>query len=415
MDKEEFIKSLKKVKLIIGNGFDLHCGLHTKYSDFYCKNIDTFLFINKLYSDYEKTEVLGFGDDRVKKLTIWDIFFALNSSKDPKENTKRWCDIERLILSSLMSDNDGKPTPESFSIYMNSKIHWEIIKKHVSANTLPTNHIDRFVVDFIKGKFKLLGLFPNDFYSFLLDELKEFERRFGKFIYSQLHQTWFEFCNHNTQEFLHKPYIEMALDTINELCDESNLIAIDSFNYGHIRDQRIISKLQNINGDIDSPIFGVDSIFEPKDERFIFTKTARRIDFDLFGYNYDAKPTFENIVIFGHSLNQADYSYFFPLFDRMELTNILANNVIVFAYCIYDPENENTIKSQLREAISKLFYAYAVDKKITNPSRFLDSLSTQKRIITYEIPTLKRENYGYSLVDQDWDKTYKRIDSLFNK
>lgn len=412
MNKEEFVKSLKKVKLIIGNGFDLHCGLHTKYSDFYCKNIDKFKFINSIYDSYEKTEELNFEDENVRRLSVWDLFFSLNSLKDPKANKKWWCDIERLMLSSFVSVPDKeKVTPELMASYMGSNIHWDVIKNHISKNTLATNHSDRFIVNFIRAKMSLKGLFPNDFYSFLLDELKEFEIGFGKFIYAQLHETWYESCNHG-REFINESYVKKATDTIKELCDENNLVAIDSFNYGDIRVESVADKLQNINGDMNSPIFGIDSIFEPKDQRFIFTKTARRIDSDLFGFSYDAKPDFENIVIFGHSLNPADYSYFFPLFDRIKLTDILATNVIVFAYSIYDEKKEDIIKSQLRDAMSKLLYAYAVDKQLPNPCRFLDSLSTQKRIITYEIPVLRKEKYSSSLVDQEWRDIYKKVESI---
>ena len=34
MDKKDLIKQLFNVKLIIGNGFDLSCGIKTKYSDY---------------------------------------------------------------------------------------------------------------------------------------------------------------------------------------------------------------------------------------------------------------------------------------------------------------------------------------------------------------------------------------------
>ena len=40
MDKSEFIKSLQKVKIVIGNGFDLYCGLKTKYKDYFDHNKD---------------------------------------------------------------------------------------------------------------------------------------------------------------------------------------------------------------------------------------------------------------------------------------------------------------------------------------------------------------------------------------
>lgn len=33
--KESLVQNLKNVKLIIGNGFDLYCGLKTSYSDYF--------------------------------------------------------------------------------------------------------------------------------------------------------------------------------------------------------------------------------------------------------------------------------------------------------------------------------------------------------------------------------------------
>ena len=90
--KEDFVKSLKNVKLIIGNGFDLHCGLHTKYSDFYCKNIDKYQYISKKYKTYKQTDEVDFKSD-VSKFSVWDIFFCLNSSEYPEHNSKSWCDI----------------------------------------------------------------------------------------------------------------------------------------------------------------------------------------------------------------------------------------------------------------------------------------------------------------------------------
>ena len=35
LSKKEVINNLKNVKLILGNGFDLHCGLKSKYSDYF--------------------------------------------------------------------------------------------------------------------------------------------------------------------------------------------------------------------------------------------------------------------------------------------------------------------------------------------------------------------------------------------
>lgn len=411
MNKNEYIKSLENVKLVIGNGFDLHCGLHTKYSDFYCWKFNTFNLVDKLISIYTQTAKINLDDEKFKALTVWDMFFVMNSSHDPHANKQWWCDIEKLLLFSLLSEPDENSSAKQMSDYLGSNIHWEEIKHHISSDDIVESVTERFFVDFTKGRMKIRRSYPDHFYEFLLEELKDFEKNFGDFINKQIHESWFELCNRG-QEFLNKPYIQMAVDTIKELCNLDNLVAIDSFNYGEIRDEKIMCKFQNINGNTDAPIFGIDSVFDSEDERYIFTKTGRRIDSDLFNDCHNIKQEFENMVIYGHSLNKADYSYFFPLFDKMKLDDVFSKSVIVFAYSVYDKEKEKSIRANLRQSISNVMFEYAIDKKISNPKRFLDSLSTQKRIVTYEIPLLHRERYGRSIVDQDWEKIYKDIDSL---
>ena len=46
MDKRKFVQNLKKVKLVIGNGFDIHCCLKTRYRDYFLNN--------KIKNDYFK-------------------------------------------------------------------------------------------------------------------------------------------------------------------------------------------------------------------------------------------------------------------------------------------------------------------------------------------------------------------------
>ena len=412
MKKEEYIKNLKKVKVVLGNGFDLHCGLHTKYSDYYCQNYKKFVFIQTEYKKYLNDDdyELDFNGELISQLNVWDVFFALNSSNNPKECKQRWCDIEKMMLRSL-SKNEKVETDEVDVITL-SKISWESIKECIVYGRQELNHVDRFVVAFCKLKMELKHVHPNDFYLFLLSELKNFEKSFGEFIYHQLHISWYERCNYGQSTFLNGAYIDMAIDTLNDLCGEENLVGIDSFNYSYIHTEKMMTLIQHINGSWKNPIFGVDTIFEPREEPFMFTKTSRRIDSDLFNASVDLKPDFENLVVFGHSLNEADYSYFFPVFDKLHLTDSLASNVVVFAYSIYDAKKEAELKTALRKSISDILYAYAISKNLSDPKRFLDSLSTQKRIITYEIPQLKRNEYSVSLIDQEWENLYKAIDDL---
>lgn len=409
-NKKEFVRSLSNVKLVIGNGFDLHCGLKTKYSDFFIYFYEKFDFINELYKKFQQNGEIDFDDERISKILIWDIFFVLNSFNDQGVN-KWWCDVEKMMLSSFTNESDRKPNLESYVSFALSKIHWNDIKEYLVNKSQGLTHLDSFIIKFINHKMAKNGQHPRDFYSFLLGELKEFEKVFGFFIYEQQHDTWLESQNRGN-EFLNEPYVKMAMATIEELTSSQSLVAIDSFNYGDISHEKIRGKLHHINSDCASPIFGIDTIFEPKDERFIFTKTARRIDSDLFSNTFEGKDNFENVVIFGHSLNEADYSYFFPLFDHLKLTDNLSSGVLVFAYDIYDKENETRIKNHLREAISNILFAYAVEKKIDNPKRLLDTLSTQKRIVTYEIPTININAFGMSFALNQFNRVLKSAKEL---
>ena len=399
ISKEEYVRSLPNVKLVLGNGFDLYCGLYTKYSDFYCIFFEKYDSLRNLFEQFEINNKSDFSKLNLDLVTVWDVFFMLNSSKDPYSNIKEWCDIEKLILGSLSDEKNA------FS-YMISKVNWNTIKYCVEKNSLASNHPERFIVDFIKYKFEKLNLQGSNFYRFLLKELKLFENNFGIYIRNQI----YEIYDVNFNQFIkNEKYIKLAIKAIENLCSLDNVVSIDSFNYTEIIDSRVSEIYHHINGGYEAPIFGIDSIFDPNDARFLFTKTGRRIDLDLIENNYEQKEEFENVVVFGHSLNQADYSYFFPLLDQIRLLDNLETKKLVFAYSIYNENEEENIKSSLWKRVSQLLFAYAKEKGLSNPERFLDSLSTQKRIIFYEIPELIEKKYSHSMVDTRWQDSLKRV------
>jgi len=409
MNKEEYIHSLSNVKLVIGNGFDLHCFLHTSYKDFFDFNYKKYNLIHDAYSYYEETDDFKMEKQLFDSVSVWDIFFEFNSRRGYSPANRLWCDIEKLMLCSFVDEPSSDSSADEVANYITSSIHWNIIEKHIIKNSLAQNHADRFVVKFINRKMEQMGLYPKDFYLFLLDELKQFEVNFGEFIYKQQHETWFERCNPG-QMFLNKPFLIMAVETIEELCNKDNLVSIDTFNYGDIYVDSLLSKMRHINGNVTSPIFGIDTIFAPTDKRFIFTKTARRMESDFYDVEYREEPQFENVIIYGHSLDKSDYSYFFPLFDKLNLLDPNAKGVVVFAYSVYDKKIESKIIKRASQSISKILYEYAVDKHVNNPSRLLDNLKSNRRFFVTEIPCLDRKLYGATLVDQDWEKLQKDIE-----
>lgn len=400
-DKKGLIKSLPFLKIVLGNGFDLHCHLKTKYSDFFSKNKGKYEYILKWSNKfsynchtYVNLNISNHDDfwepfERFDDVNVWDFYFLYislfekdNSINYEKIDSWNWCDIESSIYNSLILEKE-KNSPN---------ILWDSVFKilkgesHLKAIIGPYNHLLASVV-YKKGGNDVL---KNEkvFYTFLLEQLKIFEMEFGNYIDS-LHQGPYGIS------FGVKPknFAYYSKFTIEQLCDIENIVRIDTFNYDTPEIEEIERLVHNINGDINNPIFGIDSEFfkdKPGDPRYIFSKTNRRMELDMITPYLIEKAPFQNVLVFGHSLNKADYSYFFSTLDRMNITDLSNDNVIVFAFSIYDYDDEENIKAKLREGIFQLFRDYSIYKgNNDNPDRLLDALTTQGKVIMYEIPYIK--------------------------
>lgn len=363
VSKSNVIHHLAKVKLVIGNGFDLHCGMHSSYADYFnsvshlndaiekwAKGFDAYL------SYLTSSEGLLFWHkmELFNEINVWDCFFSFRLNKGIEE--KKWCDIESEIGASFLSGEL-------------SRSYWEKVYFALRAQQHDFSKDICLLAAFVKHKRKeVLFSNENDFYSYLLDELKLFEARFGAFIYKQ--QT--------------KDYRLNYEALVVNLCNKQELVSIDSFNYSVFGRQDI--RQININGDYTQPIFGIDSqVVSPESPVYIFTKTYRRIEQDTDNKKLSLDIEFENIVIYGHSLCSHDFSYFFPLMDKIKLYDFTASGQIVFAYSVYDNDRGSVIKKAHRLAISKLIAAYAKHRGLASPYRLLDSLSIFRRIWIYEI------------------------------
>lgn len=358
VSKNKAIKALEKVKLVIGNGFDLQCKLHSSYKDYFEK----FSTIKDSIGKWARMDSFPGSVNALKifipnhdDINVWDCFFYYKINSDIE--LKNWCDVETEMLGSFVKDSSKK----SF---------WETVFYCYTHNFSRPKDDIRKVAEFLWEKtdgqvFEDL----KDFYSYLLDELRKFEQRFGGFIYEQ-------------QDSDYEQQYELLVE---ELCGSENLISIDSFNYTVLR-KAGLQQVNNINGNYEKPIFGIDSKnILVKSPEYIFTKTYRRIENDTDNGDVFKDQEFENIVVYGHSLSPHDYSYFFPIMDKLKLYDFTQKGQMVFAYCVYDKKKENEIKTTHRFAIAKLIEAYANYKGLTEPNRLLDSLSIFRRVWLYNL------------------------------
>jgi hypothetical protein len=366
--KRQAVKELRKVKLVIGNGFDLQCGLHSSYADYF-KNVqhlmDSLSEWDRLFTSVENylhdTTANNFWrqPQYFDVINTWDCFFYYRANS--RIDSINWCDIEKEMLDSFTLTKYSFFWDEVYSLGEN---------KYYTPKKKEHNRL--MVAAFIRRK-RNEQWFVNkqEFYFFLLDELKKFELRFGDFIKEQ-----------QTEEYK-KNYENLVVS----LCNYSNLTSIDSFNYS-VFEQEGYRQI-NINGNYSMPIFGIDSQrVTTNAPYYIFSKTYRRIENDTENKRFDVDPEFENVIVYGHSLCENDYSYFFPIMDKLKLYDFTAEGQIVFAYRVYDKERESEIKTKYRLAIASLIEAYAVYRGIPQPNRLLDSLSIFNRVWLYELETI---------------------------
>lgn len=400
MTKEEMIKDLKNVKLVIGNGYDLHCGLKSSYADFFMRDADKNNYFNNWLDDFkEKINLNAFTTEQSKEdvwvefksideLNIWDLFFYIET-KTTNQNNKEawlWCDIETVMYNSLKSYDSRECNTNLF--------RWEHVYKAITKK-MPKEF--KFWKIYVMAKVILekrnMEEFKNidEFYYYILDELNQFEKEFGMFIDKKRY-----LYSNFLLKIPNTDFEKRSKMTLQELCNVDNLVSIDSFNYDDIGDENLNKILHNINGNLENPIFGIDSnLCRASDPRFIFTKTNRRMELEMIDFECQKDIAFDNVIVYGHSLSSNDYSYFFPLLDKLEMTNFLSNKKIIFGFSVYDMEKETEIKRKNRLNIQKLFEAYANYKGLKDVNRLLDSLTTQNRVLTYEIQTF--ENHFYIL------------------
>lgn len=398
------IKELNNVKLIIGNGFDLHCGLRTSYKHF-------FWLYNNLYQPiiewYENIKIIfdkgeGVSEKNldipyIERLNVWDYFFSIHFVEKGIE--ERWCDVENVISYSLMTfkeNIDNKEDAVSILIAKHhSPINWNEVHRLLLSNEKITD-CNGVMSVILKKRFS--GF--DKYYRFLLDQLNDFEIRFGKFIEEQIEKDispgW------SSTHVFNSKYSECVRQTINNLCGEESISSIDTFNYSYFENESLRNKTHHINGDASFPIFGIDSVDSVEDTRFAFSKTSRRIELEINSYETDkALFEFDDIIIYGHSFNKADFNYFFPVFDRAKLLSGADSSKIVVCYS--EEQSDEDVK-KLKNDFCKMIIEYGRYSG-ANPPRLLDTLSTSGRIMFYMVPRIEMNRIMRTptIFDSPWD------------
>ncbi len=416
-----------KQLLILGNGFDLSCGLKSTYNDFFewrlnnlfkTTDVDNIIDqLNKVKMNsptvsnfFEKTKNNGVRkapekskflvnkppleenkepefwnlEEAFPGITRWDIFFIYAKKYLQPNETNEWQDIERIIDNVIvvaLHDKEGHPqfAPSKYNMNLHFKVDGEsqfkkIIYKYACNNFNQTDEETRAQI--------------------LLTQLLDFEKEFSHYIYSQMKMD--ENLNFESPYFQKaKLLLRKISNPFNEFKAELN---VWSFNY--TLGPRFKNKLSgedwnvtawnNIHGlscfddpqargivksndKIPAPVFGID----PDDDlssrmhipqgRVIFTKPYRIINnkFTAIRQEFEFND-FDKIIVYGHSLGKADYSYFKYIFDE---TSIYTRPIkLIFYYWpgLYktDLVEKQLIERQYTEKVVTLLNVYGKDSNL---------------------------------------------------
>lgn len=391
-----------KKLIILGNGFDLASSLKSTYKHFFSERIDdevkeqldealvcfkiqmiesSYFGYDTIFKVKEPNERLNqarrimqnrYGTSNhdvyeiIKKsnLTFWDLIFYYSSGK---EKDLQWQDVEQKMLEFFCTEDENAKFPNLGMI--ESLLRGSFYK--VNAETLLCLHLASFLPN--REEYERKNLL-----NYLYDELRTFEHYFVEYL----------------NKIITPSYERQAADLLLEMTQATSLPKISdtifSFNYTYPFSDYV--KIINVHGTVqeDNIIFGIDQDkIDPNLDIYRFTKTFRQMTETKLAVTYQEnilpdKEAVDEIVFFGHSLSQLDYSYFQTIFDHYELYQ--SKIVLIFYYKVYGDRSKEDMELDLAKKISKLLHEYS--PSIDNPKKgknLLHKLLLEKRLIIKQI------------------------------
>lgn len=370
LDISSYSKSSWQQLIILGNGFDLQCGLHSKFGDFFKPRLEVITGIES-YSRAAWKSVIEDSD-----LTLWD--FILEANID-----NMWCDVEGEIESWILSCSDQNSRTSLFwgALKVMKRVNlftdrmacivWCEGGRRLAGEEDDRTHlfcnIARYIQTINPG---LTGeeCTPDMLIKLLKRDLGRLERAFGAYLTREI--------DGNDEYVKECKNLCRIIDEDGKQSDKDFYVSTSvlSFNYTSVAedyfDKGDGGVFVNIHGKLgEDIIFGIDgkdcmdnhvAVPFTKTYRLMLRGGSRTGGLISTANSSNLQDATDVIKFYGHSLGRADYSYFQSIFDGVDLYE--SETMLVFYYP-WDRSNSaettnNERRSRLANSINDLLFAY---------------------------------------------------------
>lgn len=400
MDNTKF--STPSRLIILGNGFDLKAGLKSRFSDY----VDKYLYettksatINA-YDKFERIDTIHLSGENLIYFQIDDDTFStkldylINPIMDV--NYSFW---DYLLLVNQNDHSNWKNVENEILKFLKENVNnvWTILQDIKKLQPLRLNKDTKYciflsclIMKMTEGSLLVDKAEIYDLYNFLFQELLKFEANFKKYLSQAV--------SNNSE------YISEARSLISSLLNgkRGNIL---SFNYTltyDYTDTNSIDVVRNVHGDLSKDIIiGIDQraeedanqnvdgniVTEHKNNEniYLFSKTYRIMRLASERQEkHILNKSIKSIVVYGHSLAAADYSYFQSIFDFYSIYD--SDVTLVFYYSVYKENDRKTITKTQFDSIRKLLIEYGttLDNK-DHGKNLLHKLLLEDRLIIKEL------------------------------
>lgn len=345
----------RQILLVTGNGFDLACGLHTKYSDFINDWVRPKMLNGRYYDSVKHDDDPTYEAEAVGKnenISLWEFYLANDENVVNAIENKTWFDIEQEIENSFKNDgiwsrvkNDiknGYEIKHAHSTHQNTG-GLPVPKRKddklltALATAIVTRYSNRLYVNKV--------LVNRTFYDVLLEELQLMEMHFRQYLDLVL-------GSHPDYDSVKNSNLGIIKSTIQRYFgyDKDDMeIKYLTFNYTKTENDSDVVYMHGNN----SPIFGIGNLEDIDSDLFIFSKVYRREQENLRKYFEEIDIDNYDLVFYGTSLGLTDLSEY-----RILTEHLASNGRIVIYYSNYNGRNRRIEVNEQASILFREIYNY---------------------------------------------------------